>query len=88
MDRAEHSEIIYEEGEAGMKKFIKGLAVAAVIMIVLGIGLFVGGAAAMGGMHAARAALTGYEFYFNEDGVHLTLEDHGVRNSHHWEYHK
>lgn len=70
-----------------MKKLIKGALITAVVLIVIGTGLFIGGSVALGGVQAAGAALKGYEFYINDDGVHLTIEENHVRNSHHWEYH-
>lgn len=59
-----------------MKKLIKGSVIAAVILIVLGIGLAVGGVTLLGGKAAAKTALAGYELYFDEAGAHLNLDNY------------
>lgn len=60
-----------------MKKIIKGFVITAVVMIVVGIGLFIGGIVSAGGVSAARSALDGYEFYFDDDGIHFNYgHDH------------
>lgn len=60
-----------------MKKIIKGFVITAVVMIVVGIGLFIGGIVSAGGISAARSALDGYEFYFDDEGIHFNYgRDH------------
>lgn len=57
-----------------MKKLTKGLIIAAVLMILIGIGLFIGGIMAAGGVAATRTALSGYEFVIDEDGLDVDFE--------------
>lgn len=63
-----------------MKKLIKGLIITSVVLIVIGIGLFIGGIAAAGGVVAARDAIIGkginhiYEFEVDEDGFDFDFE--------------
>lgn len=59
-----------------MKKLVKGFVLAAAVLIVLGIGLAVGGVTLLGGKAAAKTALAGYEFYFDEAGAHLNLDNY------------
>lgn len=71
-----------------MKKLVKALLIAAVGLIILGSGLFVGGAVSMGGIVAAKTALHGYEFFFDKEGAHLNLEEELFENFYEEKYHK
>lgn len=65
-----------------MKKRKFGIIIVALILIVVGFGLFVGGMVAAGGLEATKAALfhhediLGKEFHFDisEDGVDFDID--------------
>lgn len=73
-----------------MKKLVKCALITAVVLIVIGTGLFIGGSVAFGGVRAVQSALTGFEFYLDHDGVHLSIENHptDMKRSHHLEEHQ
>lgn len=58
-----------------MKKIVKGFIIAAVVLVILGIGFCVGGITAAGGLGAARDAIVGngihhmYNFKVDEAGI-------------------
>lgn len=56
-----------------MKKIMKHLVTAAVLMIVAGIVLLALGSKKAGSIEQVRDAVTAYEFYFQKDGVHLSF---------------
>lgn len=66
-----------------MKKLVKWFMIAAVLMVVIGMGLFIGGIMSVGGVAAAQAALGGYQFYIDEDGLNIGLENGKYDFTHH-----
>ena len=72
-----------------MKKSTIGVIIAAVVMIVGGIGLIFGGVLAVGGIEAAKAAVFGsgidlnhvFEFEIDEDGFDIDLKEGNQRKT-------
>lgn len=76
-----------------MKKFTKWFIIIAVLMIVIGMGLFIGGVVAAGGVEATRSVLYGSDIShrtngileWDGDGFEINLHKHHQSAAHHTE---